>query len=41
MYLGPAYRQKYKYVTKIVNRGPGDPARSHGFVLGSEKKKNY
>lgn len=27
--------QKYKYVTKIVNNGPGDPDSNHGFVLGS------
>lgn len=35
MYRGPAYKQKYKYVTRMVNNGPGDPDRSHGFVLGS------
>lgn len=35
IYLGPAYMQKYKYVTKMVNNGPGDPDSNHGFVLGS------
>lgn len=31
--------QKYKYVARIVNRGPGDPSKSHFAVRGSEKKK--
>lgn len=30
--------QKYKYVTKMVNNGPGDPDSNQGFVLGSVNK---
>lgn len=41
MYLGPAYRQKYKQVTKMVSKGPGEFESNHGFVLGSEKKNKY
>lgn len=35
IYFGPAYKQKYRYVPRIVNRGPGVPDNSHGFVRGS------
>lgn len=44
MYFGPAYKQKYKYVPRIVNSGPGDPDSSHGYVRGSTttlKKKPF
>lgn len=37
IYLGPAYKQKYKYVPRIVNSGPGVPDSSHGFVRRSVK----
>lgn len=35
MYLGPAYKQKYRYVPRMVNSGPGVPDSSHGFVRWS------
>lgn len=41
MYFGPAYKQKYKYVPRIVNSGPGDPDSSHGFVRGSTNKSKF
>lgn len=39
MYCGPAYRQKYKYVTRIVSSGPGELASSHGLVRGSVRSR--
>lgn len=39
IYLGPACKQKYKYVTSMVTSGPGLSDSSHGFVRRSVKKK--
>lgn len=35
IYLGPACRQKYRYVTSMVTSGPGLSDSSHGFVRRS------
>lgn len=40
MNRGPAYKQKYKYVPRIVNSGPGVLDRNHDFVLRSGRERD-